>query len=170
VGWLRRVLGYERTERRGAKVADVEADAGGGDVVTAEHYQPAGDDAQPLPDDYAVTVPGAGSGREVAVAFLDPVNTGEAAPGERRIYARDSEGAPVAWVHLRADGSATVENDSGALVLTPAGDVEVSGDLTVEGGIQAGGDVVADKDGTAISLLNHTHVGNLGSSTSPPEP
>ncbi|MFW6156783.1 MAG: hypothetical protein ACOC7J_05640, partial [Armatimonadota bacterium] len=103
-------------------------------------------------------------------------NAGETEPGERRIYARDSDGAPVAWVHLRADGSVTVANEEGDMVLTDKGDVEVSGDLTVqgdivaEGDISAGGDVVADKDGTAISLLEHTHVGNLGSSTSPPEP
>lgn len=204
MGWLRRVLGYERTERRGAKVANVESDAGGGDVLTAEHYQPSGDDAQPLPKDFAVAVPSAGSGREVVVAFLDPANAGDAGPGERRIYARDSEGVPVCEVWLKstgevlvsndngsatlrpdggtivetpestldvaADGSVTVENESGTMVLTSSGDVEVSENLIVEGEIKAGGDVIADKDSTAISLLQHTHIGNLGSSTSPPEP
>jgi hypothetical protein len=167
---LMRVLGMERKERRGAQVAEVEGDHGGGYLRTGDQALAPGDDANPLPGDYAVTIPGVGSGSEHVVGCIDPVNGGETEPGGRRIYARDDGGAVVASVHLEPDGTATIENDGGTLTLTPDGDVEASGDLTVEGDIKAGGDIVADKDGTAISLLNHTHIGNLGSSTSPPEP
>ena len=168
---LMRVLGFRRSDNG----PETEGDAGGGNRLTAEHYQPAGMDAPPIEGDHAATVPAPGSGRLVAVAYADPVNVGEAAPGEVRLYSRD-EGAPSAVVWLHADGSATIENESGHLTLTAAGDVEASGDINAEGSVFAGGtveaagDVIADKDGTAISLLNHTHIGNMGSSTSPPEP
>jgi len=63
------------------------------------------------------------------------------------------------------DGRVEVDGD-----VNINGDLDVDGDITATGDVQAGGDVVADSEGTAISLIEHTHIGNLGSSTSPPEP
>ena len=63
------------------------------------------------------------------------------------------------------DGRVEVDGD-----VNIDGDLDVDGDITATGDVQAGGDVVADSEGTAISLIEHTHIGNLGSSTSPPEP
>ena len=63
------------------------------------------------------------------------------------------------------DGRVEVDGD-----VNISGDLDVDGDITATGDVQAGGDVVADSEGTAISLIEHTHIGNLGSSTSPPEP
>ena len=63
------------------------------------------------------------------------------------------------------DGRVEVDGD-----VNISGDLDVDGDITATGDVRAGGDVVADSEGTAISLIEHTHIGNLGSSTSPPEP
>lgn len=54
--------------------------------------------------------------------------------------------------------------------MTITGDLTVDGNITCTGVIKAGGDVIADSEGTAISLLTHVHTGNLGAPTSPPTP
>jgi hypothetical protein len=93
----------------------VKADPGGGALVTADHCEPAGDDSQPLPGDYATLVPCAGTGREAAVAYCDPIPGNKVAgAGERRIYSRDSAGTPVAEVYCRADGSILIRAINGA--------------------------------------------------------
>src|SRR5690606_15620971 len=93
----------------GANVREVKADLGGGDVVTADLMLPPGDDAEPLPGDFVELVGGSGTGSAVAVGFFDPKNEGTAGSGERRIYARDADGAPVAAVWCKADGSIEIE-------------------------------------------------------------
>jgi len=78
--------------------------------------------------------------------------------------------AVVIWhgdtvMRLYDDGTVEVDGDTAI-----TGNLTVDGNVEATGDVQAGGDVVADSQGTAISLLEHTHIGNLGSSTSPPEP
>lgn len=103
MGLITEILGVTRTDEDGAPVEDVQIDAGGGANVTARHVAPPGDDSPPLAGDKAFVVEGPQTGSEVAVGYLDGTSK-QAAPGEKRIYARDSSGNPVMVVWLRQDG------------------------------------------------------------------
>lgn len=102
MGRVAEVKSFERLDDEDGKGAQIIADTGDGNAVTAEHYQAAGDDAPPLPGDY-VALQGA-QGEEVAIGYADTANAGTAVPGERRLYSRDSDGAVVAQLSLMADG------------------------------------------------------------------
>lgn len=65
-------------------------------------------------------------------------------------------------VNVEAAGSATIK----APAITIEGNVEIKGDVSLNGAMTTTGDVVSG----AISLQNHTHTGNLGAPTSPPLP
>ncbi len=138
----------------------------------------------------AMTMPVA-KGDGVLLVFADRsidrwlANGGQVTPDDPRTHDL-SDAVAIPGLAPFADlGKAGPTPDSSAVViwhgstqmrLYDNGSVEVDGDLIVDGNVeatgdvQAGGDVVADSQGTAISLLQHTHIGNLGSSTSPPEP
>lgn len=117
----------ERAEVDGAQVLDVVIDPGGKDLTTAPHFGAPGDDSKPLPGDTAVTVETQGSGEEVVVGYLDEKNAGIAKDGERRIYARDSDGVVVAEVYIKADGSVLVKNDKGYHEIKADGIIEMNG-------------------------------------------
>lgn len=194
MGRIARILSFVRSEINGAKVSDVKSDPGGGPNTTSQHFQPAGDDAHPLPGDYVATSAAAGTGRETAVGYLDPGNKQKAGPGEKRLYARGGDGAQVCEVWLKADGSVLIQNETGSTVLNPDGSVVT----TNEGGVMtfaangsfsvtnAAGSMVLAANGVAtvngatitndgdfitsdgVSLRSHKHIGNLGSPTSQP--
>ena len=126
MGRIARILSFVRSEINGAKVSDVKSDPGGGPNTTSQHFQPAGDDAHPLPGDYVATSAAAGTGRETAVGYLDPANEQKATAGEKRIYARDPEsGDSVVEVWLKSDGTAVVVNTNGSVTLAPDGGTTV---------------------------------------------
>lgn len=106
---------------------DVKVDRGSGDNVTSQHFGPSGDDSPPLPGDYAVLSNAAGTGRQSAVGYRDAKNDGEAAPGEKRIYARDASGAVIATVWINNAGEVSIFNNNGAFTLEPNGDVVING-------------------------------------------
>jgi hypothetical protein len=87
-----------------AEIAEGRFDLGGGDMVTAIDYQPSGHDSQPVPGDFGILVPASESGSYVIAGWVDPSNAGFAKAGEARLYARDSDGAVVAELHVTADG------------------------------------------------------------------
>ena len=132
MGRLGSVLTFTRTTADGDEVAEVVLDFGGDDRATAAVFAPAGVDAPPLPDDYVAALETDGSGEVAAVGFLDPANEGQAVPGEYRVYSRDENGAVVASVHLRADGSVVVANGSGSFKLTAGGQFDANGNFTVD--------------------------------------
>lgn len=186
MGRIARVISFLRGERNGAKVSDVKTDAGGGANVTAEHFQPAGDDAFPLDSDYVIINPVAGTGREVVTGYLDPLNAPKANAGDKRIYARDaSDGSVVVEVWLKNDGTAIVSNSNGSFTLSPDGSIkglngagvfelEVGGDFVANGAkMTTSGDVVT---ASGVSLDNHPHAqpndsgGNTEQPTSAPTP
>lgn len=175
MGLIGKLLAFTRGTRKGAQVAFTKHDPGGGYNVTSEHFGAPGDDAAPLPGDYVVAVRIPRTGGSAAVAYLDPLNAGEAAPGERRIYARDTNGAPVVWFWLKANGSAILDNGSGSIELAPGGDITLNGvTIDTDGNITSPGIVEGDTVRTAagIDLGTHTHSGvTTGSGTSgPPTP
>lgn len=105
MGLITEILGVTRTDEDGAPVEDIQIDGGGGANVTARHVAPPGDDSPPLAGDKAFVVEGPQTGSEVAVGYLDGTAK-QAAPGEKRVYARDSSGNPVMVVWLKHDGGA----------------------------------------------------------------
>jgi len=64
---------------------------------------------------------------------------------------------------LNVDGDINVTGD-----VNIDGNANVEGDVTAVGDVTAEGDIVADSAGTAISLLDHFHQGNLGYPTDKP--
>jgi len=111
-------------ERSGA-VETVRVDPGGGASVTADHCASPGDDSPPLPGDYAELVESTGKGNEAAVGYTDPNNTREAAPGEKRWYARDADGNVVSSGWHKADGTILVTNGNGTVQIAPDGTVSM---------------------------------------------
>lgn len=149
MGLIGRLLSFARAVRNGAQVSDVKTDPGGGPNITAEHFSAPGDDSHPLPGDYCATLRLEQAGRGASVGYVDPINEPKAAAGEKRIYARDSEGAVVVDLWLKSDGTIRAENAAGYFELQPGGDVVANGAK-----LTADGDVVTS-DG--VSLRNHFH-------------
>lgn len=117
-----RLLSFARRTIDGAPVADAKIDPGGENARTVQHFAPAGDDSHPLPGDTVLAVEAGGSGEAQAVGYIDPVNPGEAGPGEKRLYARDADGNVVAQVWLKNDGELVVESTEGGAQVRVAPD------------------------------------------------
>lgn len=131
---LGKLLSFIRGNRNGAKLSDVKLDPGGGPNVTSEHFSAPGDDAHPLPGDYVVHVAIQRSGGSAVVGYLDPKNDQKAAAGDKRIYARDSDGASIVELWLKNDGTAVLENENATVTLAPNGDITVDGAaITING-------------------------------------
>ncbi len=180
MGLIAKVLEFARTARNGAKVSDVKADPGGGDLQTSEHFQDANTDSVPLPDDYELLVKTQGTGRHSVAGYVDPKSAQASQPGEWRAYARGPEsGEQVAQVWVMNDGAVLTENASGSHMLFPGGAQTMQNaggyiKLLEDGTVDINGYII-DKDGngttkSGISQDEHEHTGNLGSPTSPPIP
>lgn len=165
---LARLLSFVRTRANSAQVSDVKVDPGGGANVTAQHFAPAGDDSHPLPGDYVALTGASGTGRANAVGYIDPANEQKAAAGEKRVYARSADGAPMVEVWLKNDGSAIIQNSAGVFTLQPDGEFNINGAR-----ITTGGDVIT---AAGVSLNNHPHSqgvdsdNNSQAATNPPTP
>lgn len=72
------------------------------------------------------------------------------------------------FIHLTDSGVSVKGNTDVDGNVTATGNISADGDVSAGGLVKAVGDVVADKDGTAISLLTHIHNDSTGSPTSPP--
>jgi len=132
MGALAVVIGFEQTAEDGENVADAKVDLGGGEILLAPHFGPAGYDAQPLPGDYAALISQSGGNGSAAIGYADPINPPQAAGGEAGFYARASDGAIVCSFYLRADGSARFENANGFFELASNGSVTINGNLRVD--------------------------------------
>lgn len=140
MGRVAALLEFVRALRGDVKVSDVKVDRGGGDNRTYEHFADAGDDSFPLPADYVASIGQAGTGRESAVGYLDPLNEQKSLAGDKRIYARDpATGAQVVEVWLKSDGTAVTENANGSATLAPDGLITLT---------NANGSIVLQADGT----------------------
>ncbi len=124
---------------RAATVIDVEADGdircdeGGDDPLTADGYQPAGDDSPPRAGDEVGLADGVETGGAQVIGYNDDT-TKKAAKGEKRIYSRTlADGTVVAEVYLKGDGTIVLESliPGGAKIsLLPGGDVLLGGSAT----------------------------------------
>ncbi len=144
MGRIATLLSFVRAIRNEAQVSDAKVDGGGGANITAEHFADPGDDSFPLNTDFVALTTAAGSGRESAVGYLDPLNEPKATAGDKRIYARDADtGLTVVDVWLKSTGEATTANASGSFTLGADGSISgtnANGFFT----LQAGGDFVVN--------------------------
>jgi hypothetical protein len=124
VGLIGAVLEFLRSVVDGFPIADVKIDTGGEDNATAELFQPAGFDGQPLEGDTAGAMAVPGADRAALVGFIDQANAGTAGPGEARLYARDADGAIVATILISADGIVNLGDDVAAELIARADRVE----------------------------------------------
>lgn len=170
------VTGQEIRENRdgGVDVRLLQVQMIGDDVQTVQYMPMAGDDAPPMVGDLVAVVP-IGPAFQVALGVRDSV-VPSAAPGEKKIYSRDENGAIIARLHLKADGSvdlanddvsvslsasggATISNASASIALGASGVVDIS-NATGAGQLKADGSW--DLNGALIDILgNLTVPGNL---------
>lgn len=160
MGFVADVLDFVRVALDGGvHISETKADPGDGDNVTAAHFGAPGDDAHPLPGDQAVLVRVPGSGTVVAVGYLDTAREGEAQPGERRIYSRDSDGAIQATLWLKADGSVDIDAPNGMTI----NGVHIDAD----GNLTAPGEITAMEGPAQVSVSTHDHPSGTGPTGSP---
>lgn len=156
--FLTQVIGwFARQEQNGNYERVVQVNLGGGDNRDSFFMQPSGDDAPPLNEDYAVTLPLCRNGVFVTIATSDVTSEGVAQRGEKRIYGRTENGTTVNQVHLQQDGTVLVSNDAGSLTLTPTGDVQITGNLIVGGNVTATG-ALAGATATVGGIPFATHI------------
>jgi len=125
MGVIGRVLGFEFVTKSGGinyPALTVEDRAGDNRVV--EYFQSSGEDSPPLPNDNVALIDVQRQGGKSAVGVMDNKNTGVAVPGEKRIYARNTNGAVVAEFHLKGDGSFSLTDKAGnySFSINAAGD------------------------------------------------
>lgn len=143
MGLISRLLSFVRTEEGDAHVSDAKVDPGGGANVTAHHFACPGDDSHPLPGDYVATSSSPGSGNEHVTGYIDPGNEPQAAAGEKRVYARDGDGAVTAVVWLKNDGTVVIESPAGTPLLQVESDGTVRlGSASANKGVARNGDSV----------------------------
>ena len=137
---------------RGDQFSETRVDPGGGAAFTADHFSSSGDDAHPLADDYAVTVPVQRTGGQSVVGYVDIQNARKSLPGEKRSYARGSNGGQVSEVWLRNDGTVMITSSGtvniNGVIIDPSGNVIVPNSLIVDG------DEVAQHNHDAGDLLD----------------
>ena len=122
MGFLAKILNF-----KGKKI---KIDSGGGNVITAEHYAPAGDDSQPLSIDTAAAVFTARKGSAVVVGYNDNVNSPKAEAGEKRIYSRDAgSGEWKTEIWGKNDGTISLKNGACEFELKPTGAIRGSNNL-----------------------------------------
>lgn len=160
MGFIGKVLSFIRVVRGDTKTSDVKVSTGGDVNLTVDHFSDVGDDSQPLPDDYTALVSHNGEGRLSAVGYIDPANEQKSNAGEKRIYARDSNGAQVVELWLKNDGSAILSNGTGKIELLANGNVvlntvviDVAGNISTPASITTPSAVVNGKQ-----LAEHIHI------------
>lgn len=176
MGRIARLLSFVRSAINGTKNSDVKADPGGNANITAQHFEDAGSDSYPLPEDYAAMMPLISTGRYAAVGYVDPKNGQKSQPGEKRLYSRDADGAEIAQVWLKnngdvlvsnsqmtfetkIDGSIKGSNGGGSFELTTSGDfiingatIDTAGNITSPSSVSAPSIQAAGKE-----LAGHVH-------------
>lgn len=102
-------------------------DIGGGDVLSARHFSPPGDDSTPLAGDYALFVDMPQSGVYSSAGYIDSTVAKISNPGEKRIYARSAEGVQVAEIYIKNSGDVSISNTAGSFLLEAGGNIVING-------------------------------------------
>jgi hypothetical protein len=141
----------------------VTLDPHGAALDEAEHYAPAGDDAPPLPGDFAAVDAAPGRGNQRTTGYVDPKNKGQALPGEKRIYSRTPDGSVAGFVWFHGDGLVEIKGlAAGERYKIGVVEIDAQGNITTPGEItaRAGG---AGK----VTLTKHIHPTGTGPSGTP---
>lgn len=173
MGLIGKIIAFSRRVKpNGIKFSEVKADVGGGDIRTAEHYAPIGDDSVPLLTDKAIGIEIPRTGGIAVIGYLNPINDPVSQAGEKRIYAREAtNGTIVCEIYLKSDGSVKSLNSNGSFELKADGTIEGinnNGDFKLQAGgdfivnkvtIDTSGNITTPSDVTAgtISLKTHVH-------------
>jgi len=170
VGRVAELLEWALNTNGAERPPEVKGDPGGLATMTADHYAPAGYDAQPLPGDYFATHDGPATGEDVVSGYHDPRIDRKAGPGETRLYSRAGPGGLAAEMWCKRDG--TVEISSllplSKIILNGV-EIDTEGNVTVPGFVTAAGEITAQDVTpiTAVGLSTHMHNTAMGP-TSPP--
>jgi hypothetical protein len=97
---------------RGISTPRVKGQRFAGDTLLADLYAPSGDDSPPLPDDIVFFSRDSTTGGLVYLGAIDQNNPTEAAPGEKRLYARTPAGAIATELWLKGDGTIEIAGSS----------------------------------------------------------
>ena len=162
------VLSFEQRNENGVRYGEAKVDLGGGNVITATYFPPAGFDSWPLPGDVAALENSSGTGAWQATGFLDTKITPLVAnSGEVVFYSRSAPGVIAASVLMKADGSVVI---NGKVTISPDGTIVVNDSVTISssGSVTANTEVTAMAltPATQVTLSKHVHAG-IGS---PPTP
>lgn len=123
---------YRAAEEDGPEVTvelGAQIEGGESDPADADHFSSAGDDSPPLPGDWALLVDleSEPAEEQFAVAGYSDDTEKKAAPGERRLYARNPAGEVVSEVFLTGDGTMTLTNTAATVTVAPDGAITLSG-------------------------------------------
>lgn len=129
MGRIGRVIAVENNTSDGDNVRDVKIDIGGGQNLLAPLLQSSGVDAPPLPDDYVATVTHPGDNNETTAAFVDPSSDLKSENGEFRAFGRDTTKTQKNEVHLKGDGTISINNHLGTLEILPTGMIVLNGQV-----------------------------------------
>ena len=164
---------FEIVERDGSKVIASTSDIGGGDIVDADVYLPAGDDSQPLVGDSVALVEVVETGVFAAVGFVDPKMVSKSGPGDVRRISRSAPGTEKAQIHLKSSGEVVLANGLASITISPTGAIDIVAPLgvTINGvTIDVLGNLATPLAGdvsTGIGVSLNTHIHNQ---TIPPGP
>lgn len=174
MGRIARLLSFVRAAINGTRNSDVKADPGGSANVTAQHFQPVGDDSHPLPDDYVAMLPLISTGRYGAVGYVDPKNEQKAQAGEKRLYARNDSGDEVVQIWLKNTGDVLISNDNATFEIKIDGSIkgansngsyelQASGDFVVNGAtIDTSGNITSPGTVSAVTVSGSSSVQAAG--------
>jgi hypothetical protein len=167
MGFLTTVVAFARRVVDGAEVPECSLDRDGDETVTAGHFGPPGDDSPPLPGDVAYLGDDAGSGAAQVVGYQDPETPPQAAPGDRRLYARSAPGAVAVSLWLKADGTLVVQNVGGGVLEIGADGAVRFGNALSAFGVGAGGVVFWETAIGTFGGATHVHTTPFGPSGPP---
>jgi len=148
-------VGFIATIKNFTKRA-VKIDTGGDNIITAEHYAPAGDDSHPLTTDYALAVSTPKKGAMATIGYTDLKNDPKTSAGDKRIYARNSEtGEMIAEIWAKNTGEITIKNAIGEFKIKADGDIIINGVKFEPGGIITASSITIG----GIDFATHVHGG-----------
>ena len=150
MGFVGKLLSFARDRLDEIQLGQAKLDQGGGEILTADHFEAAGMESHPLPQDYMLAIEVPGSGQVVSLGYLDPKLKHTTEKGEVRLYSRSkSDGKALAEIHLMNDGEIQGKNENGYFRLESDGDYLVNGARITKDG------EVINKSG--IVLGTHIH-------------
>jgi hypothetical protein len=116
MGNIGKALDYLIEYKRKVATPVVKGELYAGVPVNGERYAPSGDDSPPLPDDIVFFSRNQATGQYVYLGTLDQANAPVAAAGEKRLYARDSNGNIVSTIFLKGDGKLELNGSANTAV------------------------------------------------------